>query len=927
MREDVCMELFKIENLSFAYPDINSDTEDKYLDNALSNINLSVSKGEFIVIMGASGCGKTTLLRQLKPVVSPRGNKSGAIYYNGKNISEMSEQSQAEKLGFVMQDVDAQLVTDKVWHELAFGLESLGFESDYIRRRVAEMSSFFGLSGIFHSKVTELSGGTKQLVNLAAVMATNPDVLILDEPTSQLDPIAANEFISSLVRINKELGTTIIMTEHRLEEVLPLCRRAIIMDNGSIVADDNPCMLAKKIQQMDSLSSFAASMPAAVQIYLGLCEDAESKAMPITVNDGRSWLYEYDKAHEKVRDIADNGDRAKTSEAGNNTVVTLKDVFYRYSKEKNDVIRGLSLSIYENEILIINGGNGSGKSTLLSIISGIRKPSFGKCKLAKGKTVGMLPQDPKSLFTGKSVRQELSFAEDREQLRYIAALCHLEKLFGRHPFDLSGGEQQRLALARVLMGDPDIILMDEPTKGLDNGFKKELACIIKMLQKQGKTVVIVSHDIEFSSMVGDRAALLFDGDISAIGDIRTYLTGNSFYTTAASRIARGIVDNAITAEEVIGAYRKKDKDKIEDIDKNRNKNKLEERLEERLDSKLQGQDIGSCAGSLYINDIVDKDNASKKISPIRLLAIVAALIVIVYCFIQTVSQSGLNMLIKGMAVTEQGKKYVVIYAVFIVAIICLFVALRPFGISADKKIEYSRVRKMNSKATIINMCIVLILIPFTIWLGYDKLQDRKYLFISLLVLIESMVPFFISFESRKPRVRDIVMLSVMCAIAVAGRAAFFMLPNFSPVIAIVIIAGVGFGGEAGFITGAITMLVSNVIFGQGPWTPWQMFSLGLIGFLSGLIYAHKGVRLKLLTKVGLCIFGALACIIIYGGIMNPASVIMWQKNINLQMLLASYITGFPFDVVEAVATIIFLWLAATPFLEKLDRVRMKYGII
>lgn len=919
------MELFKIENLSFAYPDMNSDTKDKYLDNALSNINLTVRKGEFIVIMGASGCGKTTLLRQLKPIVSPRGNKSGAIYYNGKNISEMSEHSQAVKLGFVMQDVDAQLVTDKVWHELAFGLESLGFENDYIRRRVAEMSSFFGLSNIFHSKVTELSGGTKQLVNLAAVMATNPDVLILDEPTSQLDPIAANEFISSLVRINMELGTTIIMTEHRLEEVLPLCSRAIIMDAGSIVADDNPCMLAKKIQQMDNLSSFAASMPAAVQIYLGLCEDAESKDMPLTVNDGRSWLNEYDKTHEKVREYADIGDSAKLSEAGNNAVVTLKDVFYRYSKENNDVLRGLSLSIYENEILIINGGNGSGKSTLLSIISGIRKPSFGKCKLAKGKTVGMLPQDPTSLFTGKSVRQELSFAEDSKLLSNIVALCHLEKLFDRHPFDLSGGEQQRLALARVLMGEPDIILMDEPTKGLDNGFKIELAGIIKMLQKQGKTIVIVSHDIEFSSMVGDRAALLFDGDISAIGDIRNYLTGNSFYTTAASRIARGIVDNAITADEIVEAYRKRDndknkdknKDKIEDIDRNRNK----------LDYTLQGHDIDLCVDSSNIRDIVDKDNASKKISPIRLFAIFASLIVIVYCFIQTVSQLGLNRLIKGMTVTEQGRKYVAIYAVFIIAIICLFIALMPFGKKADKKIEYSRVRKINSKATIINLCIVLVLIPFTIWLGYDKLQDRKYLFISLLVLIESMVPFFISFESKKPRARDIVMLSVMCAIAVAGRAAFFMLPNFSPVIAIVIIAGVGFGGEAGFITGAITMLVSNVIFGQGPWTPWQMFSLGLIGFLSGLIYAYKGVRLKLLTKVGLCIFGALACIIIYGGIMNPASVIMWQKNINLQMLLASYITGFPFDIVEAVATVLFLWLAATPFLEKLDRVRMKYGII
>ncbi|MBP3327199.1 MAG: ECF transporter S component [Coprococcus sp.] len=196
-----------------------------------------------------------------------------------------------------------------------------------------------------------------------------------------------------------------------------------------------------------------------------------------------------------------------------------------------------------------------------------------------------------------------------------------------------------------------------------------------------------------------------------------------------------------------------------------------------------------------------------------------------------------------------------------------------------------------------------------------------------MVLIEAMIPFFAAFENRKPKVRELVTIAVLCTLAVAGRAAFFMLPNFSPVMALVMIAGVAFGAETGFVTGAVTMLVSNMMFGQGPWTPWQMFSLGFVGFLAGLIFSHKGVRTRLLTKLGLCIFGGLACIVIYGGIMNPASVIMWQRVVNMKMILAAYVTGFPFDVVQATATVIFLWIAARPFLEKLDRIRIKYGIL
>ncbi len=928
------MEIFKIENLRFAYPDMADETGKSYLPDAISDINLTINQGEFVVILGNSGCGKTTFLRELKPMIAPQGKRRGCISFQGKTLSELTDREQAQHIGFVMQDVEAQLVTDKVWHELAFGLESLGYDNSYIRRRVAEMSSFFGLTPIFHKKISALSGGQKQLVNLASAMALNPDVLILDEPTSQLDPIAANEFIGSLVRINRELGTTIILTEHRLEEVLPVCSRAVIMESGHMIADGRVAALAQGICRMDNSYELMSSMPAAVRIYMGLAENLQdSLEMPLTVSDGRNWLMEYDRSYRaskgmkdrlKVQRCADRDNSLPHSDVNGSdcfvhgdVVLDLREVSFRYKVDEGDILRQLSLAVYENEILIINGSNGSGKSTLLSLMAGLRKPYAGKIKVAGGKTVGMLPQDPKTLFTRNSVRSELCFADSMEQLEYIIGLCHLEKLLERHPYDLSGGEQQRLALARVLMYNPDIILMDEPTKGLDNGFKQEFIDILKQLKSQGKTIVIVSHDIEFCGEAGERIALLFDGECAAIGSVRDYFTGNSFYTTAAARIAGGIVDGAVTVEEIISAY--KGNAYIEKKDHREKKHEAG-----KTDKTNKASDLNKMEG---LGIKLRKDRHIEKLSLPRLILIIALAAVIIYCFIKTVSQSDLSSLLDGMTITKEGIKYVVLYAVFIIAVIALLIILKPLGKQADEKIELDNRKRGLTKGTMITSCIVLIVIPFTIWLGYDKLQDRKYYFISLLVLIEAALPFFIAFEKRKPKARELVTIAVLCAMAVAGRAAFSMLPNFSPVVALVIISGVAFGAETGFITGAVTMIASNMIFGQGPWTPWQMFSLGLVGFVSGLLFAHKGVRTKMLTKLGLCVFGGLSCIIIYGAIMNPASVMMWQRTINMKMIIASYVTGFPFDVVQGVATVIFLWIAARPFLEKLDRIRIKYGLV
>ena len=959
---DIYKNIFDIDKFSFAYPDGNDESGRTYLPDALRDTELHVRQGEFVVILGRSGCGKTTLLRQLKPSVTPVGKKKGQIIFDGKDICSLDDRMAASQIGFVWQDVNAQLVTDKVWHELAFGLESLGYDNGYVRRRVAEMGSFFGLGDIFHRKVMELSGGQKQLVNLASVMAMSPKVLVLDEPTSQLDPIAANDFINSLVRINRELGTTIIMTEHRLEDVLPVCNRSVVMENGRIIYDGDVRGFAESVRSKRIDRGLYLSMPASVQIYMGLEKDS-GKQLPLTVPDAREWLVDYDRkfrenggapvvpeiqnrgadegvnGSENQADNAavDKGDKKRGAVNGQKdagcreehpVVCSLDEVSFRYERNTGDVLRQVSLDIYANEILMINGSNGCGKSTMLSLIANLYSPYSGKLHIAKNLRTGMLPQNPELLFTRRSVRDELIDAKDRQQLAEIVRFCRLEELLDRHPYDLSGGEKQRLGLAKVLIADPDILLMDEPTKGLDNGFKMQLADMLRKLQKRGKTIVVVSHDIEFCAVAGDRVALLFDGEVAMVGDVRSYMSDNNFFTTAASRISRNILDGAVTVREVLAAYgADMDVTGVAGGGNDSNQGIENESLRIANQGTAEMSEAAGISDDKLADIILNKDRKVENLSIWQIVTIAVTTVIIIFGFWNTMSVSDLSGLVQQMTVTAEGRKYLVLYGVMIAAILGLLVAIRPITQKRNEDIVMDSVGHGFGKRTVVSIVAVLVLIPATIWFGVARLGDKKYFFISLLVLLEAMLPFFVSFEDRKPKVRDIVTLAVMCALAVTGRTAFFMLPNFTPVMAIVIIAGVAFGCEGGFITGAMTMFVSNFIMGQGPWTPWQMFAMGLVGFLAGLFFAGSSVRTRNMTKLGLCIFGALICRVVYGGIMNPASVIMWQPNVNFSMIMASYVTGFPFDLAQATATVIALWLVARPFLEKLDRVRIKFGVL
>ena len=525
------MKQIVFENFGFSYPES---------EKSLDGINLNIEKGEFIVLCGKSGCGKTTFLRQLKSAVAPAGKTEGRILLNGTDIKEISEYDAAFKIGMVFQDPESGIVTDKVWHELAFGLESLGMSPDAIRLRVAEMSEFFGLNEHFNRKISELSGGMKQLLNLASVMAMAPEALLLDEPTSQLDPVAASDFLSSVYRINRELGITVIITEHRLEELLGYADRVLVMENGRIKLECSPRELCLKGGLEDDY--IGQLMPSAVKIYNALGEGNEC---PLTVNEAAKWLRGIFDGEPEIRRI----DRKAKSFDKN--AVELKNVSFRYEKNGNDILENLSLKVPEGSVFAILGGNGEGKSTLLKLACGAEKPVYGKVK-TNGK-VSMLPQNVQTLFTQNTVREELSeVCADSEKIKQASVLTNIEKILDKHPYDISGGEQQRTALAKILLTDPDILLLDEPTKGMDCEFKLNFAEILKSL---GKTVVMVSHDVEFCAENADFCAMLFDGKIVSCSTAGDFFSGNFFYTTCANRISRNVFENCVTDKEVIALCR------------------------------------------------------------------------------------------------------------------------------------------------------------------------------------------------------------------------------------------------------------------------------------------------------------------------------------------------------------------------------------
>lgn len=611
------MEILTFKNVDFTYAGSSNPT--------LININSRFNKGEKALIIGRSGCGKTTLLRHMKKSMMPSGILHGEVLFQDQNLLNMDLRNSTQQIGYVQQNPDNQIVTDKVWHELSFGLENLGVGNHEIRRRVAEMAEYFGISSWYRKDVADLSGGQKQLLNLAAVMVMKPKLLVLDEPTAQLDPIAADRFLETVSRLNQELGTTIVITEHRVERIFSRMDKIIAMDHGKVICDLPPKEAADYLAM--NCPELEPGLPSPVRIYRGVkCLDtpdiklrfntdvktdidisADSKAQeatniyaasndcsetdyhasysdrtgcPLDVIEGQKWLHNLvernDRHHHSkssnmnVKNTSNRSDDSTGNSSNNNInnnsqiILQVKDVMFGYSKQTPLVLEHMNLSVREGTFLGILGGNGAGKSTLLKIIAGVRRPVSGKVKSKK--RIVLLPQNPLSLFTEVSVEEELAEAvtsksntalcqksrdEQIEIVNDMLRQMDLDQIRKQNPNDISGGQQQKLALAKVLLYQPEILLLDEPTKGLDPYFKEFLGEQLMKLNKSGITILMVSHDIEFCSSYTSECAFLFDRQIVTQDQTKRFFAGNTFYTTQANRIAGELFPDCVTCKDVV----------------------------------------------------------------------------------------------------------------------------------------------------------------------------------------------------------------------------------------------------------------------------------------------------------------------------------------------------------------------------------------
>lgn len=532
--------IIELKQVSFYYPE--------GVTPALTQIDLAVPAGGFVLVCGPSGSGKSTLLKHMKSSQIPFGKGTGELLFKGEDLETMELGESARSIGFVGQNPDNQIVTDTVWHELAFGLENLGVPVEEIRKRTAETAQYFGMTEWFRQPVEALSGGQKQMLNLASVMVMQPEVLILDEPTAQMDPIGARRFFHTLKGLQQEIGTTIILSEQRLEEVMPLAQDLVYMEKGQIVAQGPVQESLKILADYEKIKNkplaMETSFPVALRVYMK-SREKEEEIVPVSVGQGRQWL---------------SGKRVVTSEhketyEETETVITVQGVDFSYEKGKK-VLEHLDWQVKKGSIYGLLGGNGAGKTTLMKLICGILKPRRGKIKT--NGTVRYLVQNPLSIFTEITAEDELAVCcgRDPKAVEEMLEKMEMTEFREQNPLDLSGGQQQRLALGKVLLTKPEILLLDEPTKGMDGGFKVKFGAMLGELKKQGITTVLVSHDMEFCAEYATYCGLMFDREIISFGPTREFFAENVYYTTAAARMTRGILKDCLVAEDIMAALEK-----------------------------------------------------------------------------------------------------------------------------------------------------------------------------------------------------------------------------------------------------------------------------------------------------------------------------------------------------------------------------------
>lgn len=461
----------EVRGLRFAYPGAEAPV--------LDGLDWSVPQGAFALLVGGTGSGKSTLLSLLKPEISPTGECAGELRVLGESVADMDVRAFAERVGYVFQDPENQIVCETVWHEMAFGLENLGMSRDEMRRRVAETSYFFGLEDWLHRDTDTLSGGRKQLLSLAAVLALRPRVLLLDEPTSQLDPVAEKNFLHALFRVNRELGCTVVVATHQPRPMLEYATCAYRIEGGRVCEVVDLASLGSR----EGLLALDSCWPAQV---------------------------------------------AATSAAA-----AIREGWFRYDRASGWVLRGLDAAFSAGAVHAVVGGNGCGKSTMLSVLAKTVKLQRGHMERGAG-SAALLPQNPKALLVAETVRDELmewasTCGYDEAAARERAASLGLSGLDGRHPYDLSGGQRQLLALAKLLLIGPELLLLDEPTKGLDLASRRIIARALRDHAKTGGTVIMATHDLDFAEQVADDIAMMFDGEIACMEPPTDFFADNVFY--------------------------------------------------------------------------------------------------------------------------------------------------------------------------------------------------------------------------------------------------------------------------------------------------------------------------------------------------------------------------------------------------------------
>jgi energy-coupling factor transporter ATP-binding protein EcfA2 len=527
------MALIELNNVTFSYPDSSQP--------AIRNLSLKIEKGQFVVLFGASGSGKSTLLRLLKKEIQPYGKLSGEILINRQSVQET--EGLTSEIGFVFQDPENQVVAEEVLHELVFGLENIGLSTNEMRSRVAEMVHFFGAEALLHRKTHELSGGKKQQINLASVLLMQPNILLLDEPTAQLDPVSSRELFDMLKRLNDEFGMTIILAEHRLEEVFTLADQIIMMEKGQVQIEGSPKQVLTDVWN----SSNKAYVPSIPSLFYSM--DGHG-SVPLTVKEGRNWI-------QNATPLIKKEERLLNPESLGNEIINAKNILFRYDKKADYVLKELGLSLKKGEFYALLGGNGSGKSSLLKVLAGLLKPEHGKIYIDEKpfkkyknneitKMIGYLPQNPKLFFIHDTVEKEIQDTvvqwgiTNRNEIDLLIEELGIGQLMSSHPFDLSGGELQKAALACLLIRHPKLLLLDEPTKGLDPNSKENLAKILLKLKAAGVTILLSTHDVEFAAKYATKCGMMFQGIITSEDVPEKFFQGNFFYTTMIQRLFRDI---------------------------------------------------------------------------------------------------------------------------------------------------------------------------------------------------------------------------------------------------------------------------------------------------------------------------------------------------------------------------------------------------